>query len=92
VKALLEVRVVARSRKQEISGFLEDGKLKIRLTAPPVEGKANQALIQLLSEVLQLPKSKIEITSGIHNRDKRLEISGVDQESLNRLLNRYRDL
>jgi hypothetical protein len=51
----------------------------IRLNAPPVEGAANDALIAFLSEILDVPRRSIAITSGLTSRDKRVRVEGIDQ-------------
>ena len=80
--AALAVRVTPRARRNEISEILHDGTVKIRLTAPPVEGKANDALVDFLSEVLQLPRSKIDIVAGTTGRDKLVSILDLDAETV----------
>jgi uncharacterized protein (TIGR00251 family) len=77
----LAVRVTPRSSRNEIAGIMKDGTIKIRLTAPPVEGKANQALIEFLAEVLEVPRSKIEIVAGIKGREKLVSIIELDAET-----------
>lgn len=74
----LAIRVTPRARKNEIVDILNDGTIKIRLTAPPVEGKANTALIKFLSMVLDVPRSKIEIVAGDTGRDKLVSILDLD--------------
>jgi hypothetical protein len=76
--AALAIRVTPRARRNEIVEILNDGTVKIRLTAPPAEGKANQALIEFLAEVLDVPRSQIEIVAGLSGRDKLVSILGVD--------------
>ncbi|MEJ5313283.1 MULTISPECIES: DUF167 domain-containing protein [Anaerolinea] len=76
--AAITVRVTPRASKNEIYEILDDGTIKIRLTAPPVEGKANQALIDFLSEVLDVPKSSLEIVAGETGRDKIVTILNLD--------------
>lgn len=80
--AALTVRITPRSGKNEIAGILSDGTIKIRLTAPPVEGKANEALIAFLAEVLTVPRSKIEILAGESGRDKLVSILDLDAETV----------
>lgn len=80
--AAIAVRVTPRARKNEISSIMQDGMVKIKLTAPPVEGKANLALIAFLSEILEIPQSKFEIVLGSTNRNKIVAIEGVDAETL----------
>jgi len=74
----IQVRVVPRAKKNEIIGLMEDGSLKIRLTAPPVDGRANQALIKLLANTLGVSASQIWISSGEHSRNKSVLIDGLD--------------
>ena len=78
----LAVRVVPRSSQNEIAGIMSDGSIKIRLTAPPVEGKANQALVEFLSGVLDVPRSKIDIVAGLNSREKLISILGLDAETV----------
>ena len=80
--AALAVRVTPRARKNEIVEILGDGTVKIRLTAPPVEGKANKALIAFLSDILRVPSSRFEIIAGKTGRDKLVSILDVDSETL----------
>ncbi|MBC8252839.1 MAG: YggU family protein [Ardenticatenia bacterium] len=75
------VHVVPRSRKNEISGR-HDQAVKIRLTAPPVEGKANEALIEFLAKRLDVPKRNIEILSGASSRDKMVCVFGLTPQEL----------
>jgi hypothetical protein len=78
----LAIRVTPRASHNEIVEILSDGTVKIRLTAPPVEGKANQALIEFLSEVLDIPTSRIEIVAGENGRDKLVSIMDMDAVSV----------
>ncbi|MEJ2600298.1 MAG: DUF167 domain-containing protein [Anaerolineales bacterium] len=87
----LAVRVTPRARRNEIVEILSDGTVKIRLTSPPVEGKANAALVAFLSEVLEVPKSHIDIVAGATGRDKLVSIldmdaSAVQQKILKKML------
>jgi len=70
---LIDVRVQPKSSKNAIVGIHGEA-LKIKLNAPPVEGKANKALIQLMAKLLGCPKSAVEIISGQASRSKRLLI------------------
>jgi uncharacterized protein (TIGR00251 family) len=74
--AAFPVRVVPRASKNEISGRHGDA-VKIRLTAAPVEGAANEALVDFLAEVLDVRKSQIEILSGHTSRDKVVCVIGL---------------
>lgn len=84
----LAIRVTPRAKKSEITKVLEDGTIKIRLTSPPVGGKANLALIEFLSKILEVPKSKIEIVAGQKSRKKLVSVMNLDADSANqRILN-----
>lgn len=84
----LQVRVQPGASKNEVVGF-EGDVLRIKLTAPPVEGKANKALIAFLAEALRINKSGIDIVSGQSARFKLLEIRGLEPAEIrNRLLGR----
>jgi uncharacterized protein (TIGR00251 family) len=64
----------------------EGGGIKVRLTAPPVDGAANEALVRFLAEALSVPKTRIEIISGQTSRDKVVRVSGVSEEDVRRVL------
>jgi len=66
---------------------MEDGSLKIRLTAPPVDGAANEALVKFLSETLCISKSSVEIVTGHTAREKLVKSSGMSEADVIRLLN-----
>jgi uncharacterized protein (TIGR00251 family) len=70
------VRVQPRASRDEIVGEWQDG-LKIRLTAPPVDDRANEALRRLLAARLKVPLSAVRIASGERSRTKRVEVRGV---------------
>ncbi|HSZ19080.1 MAG TPA: DUF167 domain-containing protein [Candidatus Acidoferrum sp.] len=70
------VHVQPRASRDEIVGEYQDG-LKIRLTAPPVDDRANAALRRLLASRLKVPLAAVRIASGARGRSKRVEISGV---------------
>jgi uncharacterized protein (TIGR00251 family) len=72
-----------RAKADEISEVLQDGRIKIRLVAPPVNGKANKSLRIFLSSILDVPQSNIEIVSGLRGRDKVVRVKGLDQDSIN---------
>lgn len=80
--AALTIRVTPRSRKTEFSGILEDGTVRIRVSAPPVEGKANKALINFLSKVLKVRKNQIEIVAGEKGLDKIVSILDMTAEQV----------
>lgn len=81
---LVGVRVVPRSSRDAIAG-VRDGRLLVRLTAPPVEGRANAALVKLLARSLGVARDRIEIVSGVSSRSKRLRLEGVAGDALERL-------
>lgn len=77
----VSVRVVPSASKTEIVGWMADGCLKIKLAAPPVDGKANQELISFLSKTLRVPKSEIEITNGLTSKKKTVRLP-LEREAL----------
>jgi len=79
--AAFPVYVVPRSSKDEISGRYGEA-VKIRLTAPPVGGKANEALVEFLAKRLNVPKKKIEILSGASSRNKMVCVLGLTPQEL----------
>ncbi len=71
----ITIKVLPRSSRNEVVGKMSDGTLKVKLLAPPVDGKANEALIKLLSEYFNIPKSKIKIVRGLTSRKKTVRLS-----------------
>jgi uncharacterized protein (TIGR00251 family) len=84
---VLAVRVQPRASKDEIAG-VTDGALKVRLRAPALEDRANEALCEYLAELLKTPKAAVRILSGHHSRSKRVEIRGVTQLQILALVTR----
>ena len=78
------VHLQPRASKNEIAG-LHGGSLKVRVTAPPVEGLANDALIDFLSQSLDIPRRNVCIVSGFSSRTKVVEVSEADLEAVQRL-------
>ena len=70
-----------RASKNEVAG-LHDGCLKLRITAPPVEGAANEAVVRLVAEALGVPRRQVRLVSGTTGRRKILEIEGVTEAQL----------
>jgi uncharacterized protein (TIGR00251 family) len=79
------VKVQPRARKNAIVGELGDA-LKIALTAPPIDGRANQACIHLLADLLNVPRSAVTILSGESSRNKIIRVTGISAEALKRKL------
>ena len=82
---IFSVRVQPRASKDEIAGELE-GALKVRLRAPAVENRANEALVEFMAQLLKRPRSAVRILSGERSRTKRVEISGVTRREIMDLL------
>lgn len=80
------VRALPRSSRNEVVGLQDDGALKVKLTAPPVEGAANKALIKFLSGRLGVSKSSITIVSGQTGRNKVVRVDGITQADIERLI------
>jgi uncharacterized protein (TIGR00251 family) len=79
------VRVQPRASRDEVSGVM-DGALKIRLRAPALENRANEALCEFLADLLKRPKSAVRILSGDHGRTKRVVVDGATREQVESLL------
>jgi uncharacterized protein (TIGR00251 family) len=82
--AALAVRVTPRASKNEIVEILSDGTVKVHLTAPPVEGKANDALVKFLAGVLEVPASRVEIVAGANGRDKLVAVTDMNSPTLHK--------
>lgn len=79
------VWVKPRAGHNQVIG-LREGALHVALNAPPVEGRANEALVRFLSEVLEVRQSQVEIVSGERSRHKVVRIAGLAPEELRRRL------
>ena len=79
------VRVQPRARRNAITGLVGDA-LKLAVTAPPVEGKANQAVIEFFAEFFAIPRSSVSIASGETSRNKVVRLRGVSIERVRELL------
>ena len=77
----LKIHAVPRASKNEIQG-LHDNALKVRLTTPPIDGKANQALIKFLSKTLHISKAQIQLVRGETSRHKTLCIMGLTKTEI----------
>jgi uncharacterized protein (TIGR00251 family) len=85
VEARLTVRVQPGARSSEVLGF-QDDVLRVRVAAPPREGKANQALVALLAETLGVAPSHIRVIRGHASRQKLVAIEGVEAEAVRQAL------
>jgi uncharacterized protein (TIGR00251 family) len=73
----INVRVIPRARKTELAGTREEA-LLVRLSAPPVDGAANDELVSFIASLLDVPRRNVSIQSGAHSRHKRLRVTGID--------------
>lgn len=80
--AAITVRVTPRASRNEIVEILGDGTVKIRITSSPMDGEANAALLEFLSEVLGVTKSRLEIVAGKSGKDKLISILDVDKREV----------
>jgi uncharacterized protein (TIGR00251 family) len=78
------VRVQPRASRSAIVGWRADGVLSVRVAAPPIEGRANEALAALLAEALGLRPSAITVERGARGRDKLVKVAGVTLEDVRR--------
>jgi uncharacterized protein len=81
----LRVRVTARASRDELAG-LKDGVLHVRVSAPPVDGKANQAVTRLIAKALGVGRTSVRVVRGERSRDKVVEVEGVDPDDARRAL------
>ncbi len=79
--ATVAVHVLPRASREGVAGFSGDA-VRIRLTAPPLEDRANEALVRFLSESLAVPRSRVTIVSGRRGRKKVVRVAGVSREDL----------
>jgi len=87
--AALAVRVTPRASRNEIIDILSDGTIKVHLTAPPVEGKANVALLKFLAKVLDVPLKKLDVVAGTNGRNKLVSVIDMDANTLHQKIVDY---
>jgi uncharacterized protein (TIGR00251 family) len=86
--AVIAVKVVPRAAKDEIVGWLE-GELKVRVSAPPEDGRANRALEGVLAAALGLKKTAVVVSAGETSRRKRVAITGLSPDEIVRRLEAF---
>ncbi len=85
------VRVQPRASRSEVCGVHGES-LKVRLAAPPVDGEANEALVRLLADELEVPRRSVRIVTGASSRTKTVEIDGISPDVVERLAARAPNL
>ena len=84
--AAFTVKIVPKANKTELVGIQEDGTLKIRITAPPVEGQDDEELIGFLAEFLDVDPADIEIVAGAGSRKKLISVLNIHAERVEALI------
>ncbi|MCX6344502.1 MAG: DUF167 domain-containing protein [Armatimonadetes bacterium] len=79
--SILKLHVTPRSSKNEIIGWRDDV-LCVKITAPPVEGAANSAIVKFIADALGVRKSQVELVSGEKSREKSVRIEGLTQSEI----------
>ena len=82
---VFNIRVIPRASRCELAGIQGDA-LKLRITAPPVEGAANKECVRFLSDILGVKKSQITIIAGHRSKNKKVSISGINREDIEALV------
>ena len=78
---VFNIRVIPRSSRCELVGIQGDA-LKLRITAPPVEGAANKECIRFLSDILGVKRSQVRIVAGHRSKNKKVSISGIHRKDV----------
>ncbi len=81
---IIRLKIIPNSSKNEL--ISDNQMIKIKITAPPIDNKANKALIEFLSKKLKTAKSNIQILKGELNKEKTLLIQGIDEQSFKQIL------
>ena len=79
--AVIELAVQPRASRTELAG-LHDGALRLRIAAPPVDGAANDAIVDFLAKQLDVSRTKLELVSGQSSRRKRVLVHGLDEHDV----------
>jgi uncharacterized protein len=83
--ATFAVKVHPRAKKERITGEIGDA-LKLALTAPPIEGRANGACIEFFAKLLKVPRSSVSIAAGLNNRNKVIRVVGLSADEVRKRL------
>jgi len=86
MKSRITIRLQPRASRDEIIGWNDERVLRVRVKAPPVDGAANTALVQLLAKSVGVPKSKVTLIAGATARNKVVEIDGLSSDELKKRL------
>ncbi|MCL4269453.1 MAG: DUF167 domain-containing protein [Anaerolineales bacterium] len=89
--AALGVRVTPRASRNQIVGVMNDGTIKVHIAANPDDDEGNAELLSFLSDVLGIPRSRIEIVAGEGGRDKLISILDMDVETVNQRIIAHMD-
>jgi len=87
----LAVRVTPRANRNQIVGMLEDGTIKVHLATDPADKMENTELLGFLSEVLGVPKARLEIVAGENGRDKLVSVIDMDVETVHQRILAHMD-
>jgi uncharacterized protein len=82
---VIRLRVQPRASRDEVTGVIGDA-IRVRLTAPPVDGEANEALVRFLASRLEVPRSAVTLLSGLSSRTKLVAVEGLSAEQVTRRL------
>jgi len=83
---MVRLLVVPRASRDRVDGFTEDGFLKVRISAPPVGGKANKHLIHFMAKTLGLSKSQVDIVSGEKSRYKNIRVQNMEIDEFREII------
>lgn len=83
----LSLRISPNARQNRVVGRI-NGLLQIKINAPPRRGKANAELVRFLSELLEVPRSSIEILHGEHSREKRIRVAALNADEVEQRINK----
>lgn len=87
-KTCFQVRLQPRASKNEVAGLLQ-GAVKIRLTSPPVDNRANRQLEKFLASILEVPRTSIEIVAGEKSRLKTVAVNGLEESEVQQRMALY---
>lgn len=85
----IAVRVQPKASRNRVAGLHGEGRVKITLTAPPVEGAANKALITFLAKAFKVPRGRVTLLKGESSREKLLEIDAPDPAQVSAMVDAW---